>query len=142
MAAIWKLTVPEIQRARLLMQGPRGAFSSPNLSPIEALGIHARTDAERTRYARLFAEFSLADTQAVLAWTRVATYEAQRITAGMPVLNFEGLPKPLVSEEAADMLGVPRSAITPRGPRPEPVAKPTGPIGRSYGPAADNKERR
>ena len=55
LAQLWSLTLPEVQRARVLMQGPRGAFSSPQLSPIEALGIHARTDAERDRYARLFA---------------------------------------------------------------------------------------
>src|SRR5438552_2988613 len=82
LAQIWNLTIPEIRRARMLMQGPRGTFSSPQLSPIEALGIHARTDAEREHYARLFARISYEDTLRVLAWSRTAQAEVQRITAG------------------------------------------------------------
>ena len=63
LAQMWSLSIPEVQRAKALMQGPRGAFSSPQLSPIEALGIHARNDAERLRYAvndlRMFFENDL-----------------------------------------------------------------------------------
>ena len=111
LAQLWSLTLPEVQRARVLMQGPRGAFSSPQLSPIEALGIHARTDAERDRYARLFARLTYEDTQRVLAWSRVAQAELQTLAADAPVLSFEHVPKAAVSYEAADMLGVPRSAV-------------------------------
>ena len=38
----WTLTPQEWQRYRLLMQGLRGSISPTTLSPIEALGIHAR----------------------------------------------------------------------------------------------------
>ncbi|MDP1165713.1 integrating conjugative element protein, partial [Klebsiella pneumoniae] len=51
LARIWGLTDDEMQRAQLLLRGPRAAFSVANLTPIEALGIHARNAAERKRYA-------------------------------------------------------------------------------------------
>lgn len=140
LAQMWNLSTPEIQRARLLMQGPRGAFSSSQLSPIEVLGIHARTDAERARYAKLFAQVSLDDTQRVLAWSRAAGAEVQRITAGMQVLNYDGVPKAAVSEEAADMLGVPRDAVVPPLKKVR-VVKQRAPIARSLGRAADNRGR-
>ncbi len=39
LARIWGLTDDEMQRAQLLLRGPRAAFSVANLTPIEALGI-------------------------------------------------------------------------------------------------------
>jgi hypothetical protein len=140
LAPIWNLTVPEMQRARLLMQGPRGTFSSPQLTPIEALGIHARNDAERARYARLFARMTYEDTQRVLAWSAVAQGELQALAANTPVFSFEGAPKANVSFEAADMLGVPRSAVVPPAVRPTSVtARPA--VNRPLGRAVDNRGR-
>jgi hypothetical protein len=138
LAQMWGLSVQEIQRAKILMQGPRGAFSSPQLSPIEALGIHARTDAERAHYAKLFARVSYEDTLRVLAWARVAQAEAQHITAGQPVLNFADAPKANASGEAADILGVPRSAVvSPPLPVRTLPAKPLAAT--ALGRAADNR---
>jgi hypothetical protein len=138
LARIWSLSLAEIQRARMLMQGPRATFSSPQLSPIEALGIHARSDGEREHYARLFARVSYEDTLRVLAWTRSAQAEVQRITAGQSVVNFADAPKAAVSTEAADMLGVPRSAVVPPNkPAREFKAKP--PEARAVGRAAENR---
>ena len=70
----------------------------------------------------------------------MAGAEVQRITAGMPVLNYDGLPKAAVSEEAADMLGVPRDAVTPPLNKVR-VVKQRAPIARSLGRAADNRGR-
>jgi hypothetical protein len=138
LAQVWSLTIPEVRRARMLMQGPRGAFSSPQLSPIEALGIHARTDAEREHYARLFARISYEDTLRVLAWSRSAQAEAQRLTAGQPVLNFADAPKAPVSTEAADLLGVSRSAVVPPvKPVREPKVRPMD--AKALGRAAENQ---
>ena len=141
LAQMWSLSIPEVQRAKALMQGPRGAFSSPQLSPIEALGIHARNDAERLRYARLFAKVSLDDTQRVLAWSTLAQAEMQRITAGMDVINFAASPKAAVSEEAADMLGVPHTAIVPPVRPARAVARPRPQVARATGRATDNHGR-
>lgn len=137
---MWRLSVPEIQRARLLMQGPRGSFSSSQLSPVEALGIHAQTEAERTRYARLFAQISFEDTQRVMAWTRVAEAELRLASAGEPVISFDNAPKSEASFEAADILGVPRSAVVPRPSLATP-AKPKLAVNQSLGRATDNRGR-
>ena len=138
LAQVWSLSLSEVRRAKMLMQGPRGAFSSPQLSPIEALGIHARSDGEREHYARLFARVSYEDTLRVLAWSRSAQAEVQRITAGQPVLDFAAAPKALVSTEAGDMLGVPRSAVMPPA-RPIRELKPRPMEAKALGRAADNQ---
>lgn len=46
------LTSAEWARYQRLMEGPLGVYS-PNLDPLTALGIEARTEAERRRYAEL-----------------------------------------------------------------------------------------
>ena len=48
----WGLGVEEWTRYRDLMQGPLGVYS-PHLDPLTALGIEARADQERQRYAEL-----------------------------------------------------------------------------------------
>src|SRR3546814_471820 len=48
----WGLQPQEWARYRELMDGPLGIYS-PNLDPLSALGIEARTDEERRRYAEL-----------------------------------------------------------------------------------------
>lgn len=96
-ARVWGLTVEEVQRARQLMQpgSPRATFSSPNISPVEVLGIHAQTAAERTRYATLFAKALRADTERVLAWTATYGQVTKRLYPNEMLLNFGGakLPK-------------------------------------------------
>jgi integrating conjugative element protein (TIGR03759 family) len=89
-AQVWGLTVEEIQRARMLMQpgSPRSAFSAPNISPVEVLGIHAATAAERQRYATLFAKALRADTERVLAWTVTYGVAAKRLYPNEKVLDF------------------------------------------------------
>ena len=48
----WGLRTDEWTRYRELMQGPLGVYS-PSLDPLTALGIEARSDEERRRYAEL-----------------------------------------------------------------------------------------
>ncbi|MDP1894956.1 MAG: hypothetical protein Q8K87_12585, partial [Hydrogenophaga sp.] len=48
-AQIWGLSTEEMVRAKVLLKGPRASFSVENLSPVEALGIHARDEKERTK---------------------------------------------------------------------------------------------
>jgi len=64
----WRLTEEEYARYLELMKGPRGSFSVPTITPIEVLGIHAETSAERERYATLWVEMIKADTARVLAF--------------------------------------------------------------------------
>lgn len=63
----WDLSEADWQRYKTLMQGIRGRLN-PDISPIEALGIHARTDEERQRYAETWAKALREDTERVLAF--------------------------------------------------------------------------
>lgn len=65
-AQYWGLTLEDYRRYQSLMKGMRGAVSDPRISPIEVLGIHARDDAERRKYAEMFARLMAEDTQRVL----------------------------------------------------------------------------
>ncbi|CAJ5347192.1 integrating conjugative element protein, PFL_4693 family [Burkholderia pseudomallei] len=51
-AHAWGLDAAEWSRYQHLMQGPLGIYS-PNIDPLTALGIEARSDAERQHYAEL-----------------------------------------------------------------------------------------
>ena len=73
----WGLNSDDWQRYRTLMQGIRGSISSPNLSPIEVLGIHARTAQERRRYAEQWAMIMREDAERILAFQH-AYDEAQQ----------------------------------------------------------------
>lgn len=65
----WGLTQDEWRRYQSLMEGQRGIWS-PNLDPITALGVEARTDAERMRYARLLVEIEKQRVERELAFQR------------------------------------------------------------------------
>lgn len=51
----WGLTLEEWNRYTELMNGERGMWS-PNLDPLTALGVEARTEEEQIKYARLLAK--------------------------------------------------------------------------------------
>ncbi|HET9642906.1 MAG TPA: integrating conjugative element protein [Burkholderiaceae bacterium] len=112
-AQMWGLTQDEMQRALVLLKGPRGAFSSPNLSPVEALGIHARGEQERRYYAQLYARAFVADVERVLAWSNVAEAEVKRLVGDKPVISFTGLPPVPVSPAVAAGANLPMSAVRP-----------------------------
>jgi integrating conjugative element protein (TIGR03759 family) len=65
-ARLWGLSLDDYRRSQALMKGIRGAVSDPRITPIEVLGIHARDDAERRKYAEIFARVMAEDAQRVL----------------------------------------------------------------------------
>ena len=65
-SARWQLSEEEYSRYLELMKGPRGSFSVPGITPVEVLGIHAKTPAERAKYAALWVDLYKADTARVL----------------------------------------------------------------------------
>lgn len=69
LAAIWGLNLKEWERYENLMQGPRGIWS-PGLDPLSVLGIEAKTEAERTRYAELQVQMEFARVESELAYQR------------------------------------------------------------------------
>jgi hypothetical protein len=112
-AQMWGLSSDEMQRALVLLKGPRGAFSGPNLSPVEALGIHARSEQERRHYAQLYARAYVADVERVLAWSSVAEAEVKRLVGDTPVISFTGLPPVPVSAAVAAGANLPLTAVRP-----------------------------
>jgi integrating conjugative element protein (TIGR03759 family) len=85
LAHAWGLTTQEAERYEVLMRGPRGAFSVPSISPIEVLGIHADTPAERRQYAERLVRLLYEDTERVLAFERATQAAWQRL--GRPMFD-------------------------------------------------------
>ena len=66
----WGISEQEYARYEELMKGVRGSISPDTISPLEVLGIHAQNEAERQKYARMWADMMEQDTERVLAFQR------------------------------------------------------------------------
>ena len=88
----WALTPQEWQRYRFLMQGIRGSISPTTLSPIEALGIHARTAAERNHFAERWAVLMLEDAERILAFQQAYDAAITRLVGEQPLIDRSLLP--------------------------------------------------
>ncbi|AOW15582.1 hypothetical protein [Hydrogenophaga crassostreae] len=110
-AQIWGLSNEEMVRAKVLLKGPRAAFSVENLSPVEALGIHARDEKERVKYAEMFARALQADVERSLAWNRAFMEVQARLYPNQVVMDYSGQSPVAVPTATADMMGVPRTLV-------------------------------
>lgn len=79
----WGLSVEEWTRYRDLMQGPLGVYS-PQIDPLTALGIEARSDQERQRYAELQVAAEAQRIEKLLAYQRAYDDAWQRLHTDMP----------------------------------------------------------
>ncbi|MCI4235303.1 TIGR03759 family integrating conjugative element protein [Dickeya dianthicola] len=82
LAQEWGLKADEWQRYSELMEGPIGTYS-PNLDPLSALGIEARSDEERQRYAELQVKAEARRVEKLLAYQRAYDEAWQRLNPGM-----------------------------------------------------------
>lgn len=78
LARDWHLDIEEWTRYRELMKGPLGVYS-PNLDPLTALGIEARTDEDRRRYAELQVRLEAQRVEKLLAYQRAYDAAWQRL---------------------------------------------------------------
>jgi integrating conjugative element protein (TIGR03759 family) len=85
----WGLRPEEWTRYRELMRGPLGVYS-PNLDPLSALGIEARNDEERTRYAELQVRAEARRVERLLIYQRAYDDAWRRIFPGLPRVDFSG----------------------------------------------------
>lgn len=85
----WGLRADEWTRYRDLMQGPLGVYS-PNLDPLTALGIEARSDEERRRYAELQVQAEAHRVEKTLAYQRAYDAAWQRLHPGLQRVNLPG----------------------------------------------------
>lgn len=89
----WGLSPTEWQRYETLMTGIRGSVSPVSLSPIEVLGIHARTDAERRQYAEQWARLMHEDVERVLAFQRAYDEALRRLYGNEPLISSAATPR-------------------------------------------------
>lgn len=85
----WGLRPEEWARYRQVMQGPLGIFS-PNLDPLTALGIEARSDDERRRYAELQVQVEARRVEKTLAYQRAYDAAWQRLHPSMQRVSLPG----------------------------------------------------
>lgn len=90
----WGLTEQEWTRFEEIQRGPRG-YWSPNLDPLTALGVEARDEAERQRYAELQVRLEAARAERELAYQRAYDEAWQRVYPGL--LPIQGAATPLHS---------------------------------------------
>lgn len=85
----WGLQPNEWERYRQLMQGPLG-IHSPNLDPLTALGIEARTDEERRHYAELQVQAETRRVEKTLAYQRAYDAAWQRLYPTLQRVDLTG----------------------------------------------------
>ena len=106
-ARIWDLSEVEWHRYKQLMQGIRGSISPSTISPIEALGIHARDEAERQRYAEIWARAMHEDVDRILEFQRAYDAAGKRLYPNEPLIDIDRLPgktEETVSFQSSDRL--------------------------------------
>lgn len=89
-ASDWGISDLEYARYQQLIKGIRGSISPSTISPIEVLGIHARNNAERTKYARIWADALAQDTKRVLAF-QLAVNQAWEDKGSPELINVDML---------------------------------------------------
>lgn len=90
LARDWGLSTDEWSRYRELMDGPLGVYS-PALDPLTALGIEARTDEERRRYAELQVVAEAQRVEKTLAYQRAYDEAWQRLHPGLERIAISGI---------------------------------------------------
>ena len=105
LAKDWGLRPEEWARYRQVMQGPLGIYS-PNLDPLTALGIEARSDEERKRYAELQVKAESRRVDKTLAYQRAYDAAWKRLYPGQLRVNLPGAPSSTASNKGSGRLAV------------------------------------
>lgn len=100
-ASQWGLQTAEWERFQHLMQGPLGIYS-PNLDPLTALGIEAKTEEERNRYAELQVQMETARVTKLLAYQSAYDQAYKRLYPDMLPVNLVGAPVSPQMSQARD----------------------------------------
>lgn len=101
LARDWGLRTEEWARYKQLMQGPLGIYS-PNLDPLTALGIEARTDEERRHYAELQVVAEARRVDKTLAYQRAYDAAWQRMRPGAQRVVMAGTTPSRQSPQGVD----------------------------------------
>jgi hypothetical protein len=88
-ASQWGIGLEEYRRYEALMKGMRGSISDPRITPIEVLGIHARSEAERQKYAEIFAKMMAEDVDRILQFQAAYQASFKRLYPNLPVIYID-----------------------------------------------------
>ncbi|MGB5251883.1 MAG: TIGR03759 family integrating conjugative element protein [Sedimenticolaceae bacterium] len=99
-ARIWGLSETEWRRYEALMEGIRGSISPSTISPIEVLGIHARDETERRRYAQVWARARYEDADRILAFQHAYDAATKRLYPNELLIDINRLPEKSVTTSA------------------------------------------
>lgn len=99
----WNLTEADYQKYKKLMQGEAGIYFA-HLEPINVLGIYAKSDAERQRYAKLLVQRDNKRVDRLLSFNRA--YVKQRLLSS----NGQPFDESLINEYKS-LLGVLKKKI-------------------------------
>lgn len=91
-AETWQISESEWRRYQSLMEGIRGSISPANLLPIEVLGIHARDEPERRRYAERWAQIMRDDAERILAFQHAYDAAWKRLFPAESLIDRAQLP--------------------------------------------------
>lgn len=86
----WGLDVEEWQRYKALMATQRGLWT-PDLDPLMVLGIHARSEEERRRYAELAVTQEVARVEGELAFERAYQEAGKRLYPDADIIDISVL---------------------------------------------------
>jgi len=101
-ARTWGLSEIEWRRYQQLMQGIRGSISPETISPIEVLGIHARDEAERQRYAEAWVSAMHEDVDRILAFQHAYDSAGKRLYPNEKLIDIDRLPRD--SENSSELI--------------------------------------
>lgn len=115
LARDWGLKPDEWARYRRLMEGPLGIWS-PHLDPLTALGIEARSEAEREHYADLQVRVEGDRVAQILAYQRAYDAAWKRLYPHLEPVEFAATP--LTRPQVADVSTSRRLAVFVKEPCP------------------------
>jgi integrating conjugative element protein (TIGR03759 family) len=95
--------VEEWQRYQTLMRGPRGLWS-PSMDPLWVLGMHARTDTERRRYAEMAVKQERARVEGEIAFSREYSETWTRLYGDEGLIDTEYFDKLQAQNKKKDAL--------------------------------------
>lgn len=112
----WGLKREEWARYRHLMQGPLGIWT-PHLDPLTALGIEARSQAEREHYAALEVRMEGERVAKILMFQRAYDAAWKRLYPHLEPVSFAAVPP--VTRRAGEVSASARLAVFIKEPCPE-----------------------
>lgn len=115
---LYGLTEEEWRRYHTILSGPRG-LGRPTLDPIMELGITARTEAERRRYAEIAVRQERARIDGELAFDRAYSDAWKRLYPNESLIDMARFE--VLRAQARKTSATPRSNVNPKAPTLERV---------------------